>query len=174
MVVLGIDIVKKLGLIENLSEKELNNPEGAGFDIRVGEVFEIKNYGFLGVKQRKTPNVKTIANHKKDKEYFLKPGEYILVKTMEKINLPENIVALTFPRSTLQRCGVLLLATQTSPGYSGELVFGLKNLGNENFKLELGSRIAHIMFLEVKGKTPKYKGRWQGGRVTTEGEEEQV
>ena len=43
MVVLGIDIVKKLGLIENLSEKELNNPEGAGFDIRVGEVFEIKS-----------------------------------------------------------------------------------------------------------------------------------
>jgi len=172
--ILGIDVVKKLGLIENLSEKELNNPEGAGFDIRVGEVFEIKNYGFLGVKQRKTPNVETIAHHKKDKEYFLKPGEYVLVKTMERVNLPENIVALTFPRSTIQRCGVLLLATQTSPGYSGELVFGLKNLGNENFKLELGSRIANIMFLEVKGKTPRYKGQWQGGRVTTEGEEKQV
>lgn len=172
--VLGIDIVKKLSLIENLCDRELKNPEGAGFDIRVGEVFKTKNYGFLGIEKRKTPNIELIAKHGRDKEYFLKPEEYVLIKTMEKLNLPENVIALTFPRSTLQRCCVLLLATQTSPGYKGELVFGLKNLGEENFKLELGSRIAHVMFFEVKGKTTKYRGHWQGGRVTTEKEEKQT
>lgn len=172
--ILGIDIVKKLGLIENLCERELNNPEGAGFDIRVGEIFKTKNYGFLGLEERKTPDVEIIAKYGKDKEYFLKPEEYVLIKTMEKMNLPENVIALTFPRSTLQRCGVLLLATQTSPGYKGELVFGLKNLGEENFRLELGSRIAHVMFFEVKGKTTKYKGQWQNGRVTIGKIEKQV
>jgi deoxycytidine triphosphate deaminase len=170
--ILGIDIVKNLGLIENLCERELKNPEGAGFDVRVDEVFKIKNYGFLGLEERKTPDIEPVADSK-NKEYYLKPGEYVLIKTMERLNLPENIVALTFPRSTLQRCGILLLATQTSPGYKGELVFGLKNLSEENFKLELGSRIAHVMFFEVKGETSQYKGQWQGGRVSG-GKERQI
>jgi len=172
--IIGTDVVKKLGLIENLSEREEKNPEGAGFDIRIGEVFTTKSYGYLGIEDRKTPDIELIASYDKNKEYYLKPGEYVLVKTMEKLNLPENVVALTFPRSTLQRCGVLLLATQSSPGYSGELVFGLKNLGDKNFKLELGSRIAHVIFFEVKGKTTKYKGQWQGGRVSTNGNEKQI
>ena len=172
--IIGTDIAKELELIENLCDRELENPEGAGFDIRIGEIFKIKNAGFLGVENRKTPDIELIASHEKHKEYFLKPGEYVLIKTMEKLNLPENIVALTFPRSTLHRCGVLLLATQAAPGYKGELIFGLKNLGEENFRLELGTRIAHIMFFEAKGKTTKYKGQWQDGRVTTGKEERQT
>ncbi len=28
-------------LIENLSERELNNPEGSGFDLRVGQVHKM-------------------------------------------------------------------------------------------------------------------------------------
>jgi deoxycytidine triphosphate deaminase len=172
--IIGTDIAKELGLIENLCDRELENPEGAGFDIRIGEIFKMKNAGFLGVENRKTPDIELIASHGKHKEYFLKPEEYVIIKTIEKLNLPENIVALTFPRSTLQRCGVLLLATQSAPGYKGELIFGLKNLGEENFRLELGTRIAHIIFFEVKGKTTKYKGQWQDGRVTTGKEERQT
>ena len=172
--ILGIDIAKNLGLIENLCERELKNPEGAGFDIRVDEIYKNKGFGFLGVEDRKTPNIELVAKHGKEKEYFLKPGEYILVKTMEKLNLPENIAALTFSRSTLHRSGVLLLATQSAPGYKGELIFGLKNLGEENFKIELGSRIAHVMFFEVKGKTKGYRGQWQHGRVATGKEEKQI
>jgi len=171
--ILGIDIARSMGLVENLCDRELNNPEGAGLDIRVGEIFRNKNFGFLGVEDRKTPDIESIAKHGKNKEYFLKPNEYVLIKTMEKLNLPENIAALTFPRSTLQRCGVLLLATQSSPGYKGELIFGLKNLSDENFKLELGARVAHIMFFEVKGKTINYRGQWQDGKVNTKGEEKQ-
>jgi hypothetical protein len=41
--VLGIKkllkLVKEKKLVENLSERELKNPEGAGFDLRVGEIF---------------------------------------------------------------------------------------------------------------------------------------
>lgn len=172
--ILGIDIVKNLGLIENLCERELNNPEGAGFDVRAKEIFRIKSDGFLGTEERKTSESEVIAKYGKDKEYVLKPNEYILIKTIEKVNVPENIVMLTFPRSSLQRCGVLLLATQADPGYSGELIFGLKNLSNNSFRLELGARIAKVLFFEIKGRTTNYRGQWQGGRVSTENIEKQV
>jgi deoxycytidine triphosphate deaminase len=170
--IVGTDVARDF--VENLCERELNNPEGAGFDIRIGKVFRTKGDGFLGVEERKTSESELIAECGKDKEYTLKPNEYVLIKTMEKVNIPENMVMLTFPRSSLHRSGILFLATVADPGYSGKLIFGLKNLGSNGFKLELGARIAHVLFVEVKGKTSKYRGQWQDGRVSTENIEKQV
>jgi deoxycytidine triphosphate deaminase len=176
--ILGIDelikLVKERGLVKNLSERELKNPEGTGFDIRIGEIYRLKDEGFLGIEERRTPDVELIAKYGKDKGYVLKPNEFVLIKTMEKLNVPENLAVLIFPRSTLYRCGVQFLCTKTDPGYFGKLVFGLKNLANKNFKIELGSRIANIVFLEIKGKTVPYRGQWKGGRVTAKKKEKQI
>src|SRR5208282_6037788 len=100
-----------------------------------------------------------IADIKKgDKEVILKPNDFVLVKTMEKVNLPgEKIVVEegkppvlimqdAKPRSTLQRCGIYFMGTKTDPGYSGELTFALKNVGDSPFRLELGARFANIIF----------------------------
>jgi len=165
--------VKEQKLVENLCERELTNPEGAGFDLRVGEVFLIdKGEAFLGETQRFTPEVKSIASSGKEKEVTLAPGDYVLVKTMEKINLPSDIAAIFRPRSTLQRCGVALFTATASPGYSGELTFGMKNVGNNSFRLELGARIAHIIFFNTTENQSDYRGQWQNGRVSTQGTKE--
>jgi len=163
-------------LVENLSERELKNPEGAGFDIRIGELYEMKGRGFLGVEERETPKIKLVAKYdgKRCKKVFLKPRTYYLMKTIEKLNLPENLLALFTPRSTLYRSGVYIFGGQTAPGYQGELTTGIYNFRNEKFELEMGSRVMHIMFFEVKGKTNLYRGQWQGGRVTTKKKEKQV
>ncbi len=167
-------LVKEEKLVENLCERELKDPEGAGFDIRVGNIYKINSCGYLGVEERDTSNTELIAEYGKQKEYILKPNEYVLIKTMEKVNLPKNLVMLTFPRSSLHRCGVFLIATQTAPGYKGGLIFGLKNICDKEFRLELGARVAHIMFFEVKGKGNLYRGQWQGGRISTESLEKQI
>ena len=36
-----LKLVKEIKLVEDLAERELTNPEGAGFDLRLGEVHEI-------------------------------------------------------------------------------------------------------------------------------------
>ena len=41
-----LELVKEKKLVENLSERELKNPEGAGFDIRIGELYKVKGKGF--------------------------------------------------------------------------------------------------------------------------------
>ena len=51
---------------------------------------------------------------------------------------------------------------------------GIYNFSQENFELELGSRVIHIMFFEIKGKANLYRGQWQGGRVSSEEKEKQV
>ncbi len=70
--------------------------------------------------------------------------------------------------------GIFLRTSQVTPGYKGELVFGMKNAGNVNVKIELGARIVHIMFSEVQGRTNLYRGQWQGGRVSTDKKEIQI
>lgn len=171
-----LELVKKRKLVENLSERELKNPEGAGFDLRIGELYEVKGKGFLGIEERETPKVKLIAKYGKEKgkKIFLKPRTYYLMKTIEKLNLPENLLVLFTPRSTLYRSGIYIFGGQTAPGYKGELTTGIYNFRDEKFGLELGARVLHIMFFEIKGKTNLYRGQWQGGRVTTNKKEKQV
>ena len=178
--ILGVDkllkLVEEKKLVENLSERELNNPEGAGFDLRIGELYRIKGKGFLGVEERKTPEIELVAklDPKKRKEVVLEPKTYYLMKTVEKLNMPNNLLAIFTPRSTLFRSGLYIFGGQTSPGYSGGLTTGIYNFGEQEFELELGARVFHIMFFEIKGKTNLYRGQWQGGRVTTKRKETQV
>lgn len=177
---LGVDEllkrVKEKKLVENLCDRELNNPEGAGFDLRLGEVFKIEGDGFLGVEERKTCDIESVAKYEEGKanRVTLKPGDFYLVKTIEKVNLPEDLIGFFKPRTTMQRMGIFLRSSQVSPGYQGELTFAVKNLGPSKVTIELGARIVHVMFAEVKGKSNLYRGQWQGGRVTTKKREKQV
>jgi len=171
-----LKLVKTIALIENLSDRELENPEGAGVDVRFGEVYKINGKGFLGLEERKTPEAKLIDSYKKGvtAKLTLKTGDYFLVKTIEKFNMPSNLVGHVYPRSTLFRSGLLLLVTQISPGYSGNLVFGLANIGPSTVTIELGSRIAQVQFATIDGGGTKYRGQWTGGRVATGEKEKQV
>ena len=169
-------LIQEVKLVEGLGRRDLENPEGAGLDLRLGELFRIKGETFLGVETRNTVDHQSVAKFDpgKSSSFTIKPGEFYLMQTVEKVNLPENVLAIPYTRSTLLRSGVWLLLTQVAPGYKGVLTFGLKNMGNSNFKVELGARVAHIIFYEIAGKGTAYRGQWQGGRVTTEKEEKQV
>src|SRR5206468_7102878 len=89
-----LQLVKTKKLVEGLSERELTNPEGTGFDLRLGEVFKISGNAFLGETERKTPDIESVAKYQKRKaksvkrKVIIKPGDFYLVKTIEKINLP--------------------------------------------------------------------------------------
>ena len=171
-----LKLVKEKKLVENLSERELKTPEGAGFDIRIGELYKTKGKGFLGIEERETPEIKLVAkyNKRQSTKVILQPQTYYLMKTVEKLNLSENLLALFTPRSTLYRSGVYIFGGQTAPGYQGELTTGIYNFRDEEFELEMGARVIHIMFFEVKGKSNLYQGQWQGGRVTTKRKEKQI
>lgn len=201
-----LKFVKTKKLVENLSERELTNPEGAGFDLRLGEVYKISGKAFLGVTERHTPAISLVAKYEeagrhpgvvkttigsKGKEdsiaslkqssrmtvannIVIKPGDFYLIKTIETVNMPENLTASITPRSTTYRSGLFIRTGNVPPGYSGGLNFGLKNEGPVPVTIELGARIVHIQFHEVKGGGSMYRGQWQGGRVTTTKKEKQV
>jgi len=191
--ILGIkklhELVDEIKLVENLCDREQNNPEGAGFDLRMAEVYSVEGDGFLGVEERDTPKVTLIAKNdetkmnsssaeasadKGENSFVFEPGKYYLIKTMESVNLPTTVTGIIFPRTTLFRSGLGLFNGVVQPGYSGELTFGICNLGQSNIRVSFGARVVHITFHEVLGEGNQYRGQWQGGRVATDGQEVQV
>ena len=171
-----LKLVKTKKLVENLSERELTNPEGTGFDLRLGEVFKISGAAFLGETHRQTPDIKSVKiyDEKKPSSIKIKPGDFFLVKTIEKINLPLDLSAVIIPRTTTFRSGLFIRTGPIQPGYSGELTFGLKNEGPVTVEIEMGARFVHLIFHEIKGTGSKYRGQWQGGRVSATKREKQV
>lgn len=190
-----LQLVKTKKLVEGLSERELTNPEGAGFDLRLGEVYKISGDAFLGETHRKTAEIELIASYQKTNQLHvggdsrlkereakthpinsvtIKPGDFFLVKTVESVNMPENLTAGITPRSTTYRSGLMIRTGNVPPGYCGGLIFGLKNEGSVTVEIEMGARFVHIQFSEVKGGGNPYRGQWQGGRVTAGRREKQV
>jgi len=171
-----LKLVKTKKLVEGLSERELINPEGAGFDLRLGEAYKIAGSAFLGEIHRKTAEIELVKkyDHKKTHSLKIKPGEFYLVKTIESVNMPANLTASVAPRSTTYRSGLFLRTGNVPPGYCGGLIFGLKNEGPVTVEIEMGARFVHIQFAEVKGGGSMYRGQWQGGRVTVRKKEKQV
>ena len=178
--ILGVDklleLVKTKNLVENLSERELTNPEGAGFDLRLGEIYELEGRSFLGVEDRKTPEVRSVAKYDPEKgsSFIFKPGCFHLIKTVEKVNTPQDLLILFTPRTTIFRSGMMIFTATCSPGYCGELTFAITNIGPCEVEIELGARVVHAMFFQIEGETNLYRGQWQGGRVTTGDKEKQV
>lgn len=171
-----LKLVKEQKLVENLSERELTNPEGAGFDLRLGEVYRIKGEAFLGEIERKTPEIELVEKYAEGerRSVTLKPGDFYLFKTIESFNTPQDITINFKPRTTTFRSGLFLRTGNVAPGYKGPVTFGIKNEGPCKVTIELGARFCHAQFDQVKGGGNLYRGQWQGGRVTTKKKEVQV
>ena len=172
-----LQLVKKIKLVENLDQRELTTPEGAGFDIRLGEVHKLDGgTAYLGITHRETPKIKTVAKYdeKKVTSITIKPDQFYLLSSIEVFNIPLDLTVNFKPRTTLFRSGLFLRTGNVAPGYNGKVTFAVKNEGPISVTIELGCRFAHAQFYEVKGGGTQYKGQWQGGRVMTGKREKQI
>lgn len=189
MPVLGLNEIHKRikedFLVEDLGDRELNNPEGVGVDLRLGALHKIvaggayiEADGKSGLGKRKGVKTELIAEFKPDQdsqdEVIIKGGDYFLVTTYETLNIPDDLMPMVYPRSSLFRAGLLQLNTKTDPGYKGKLTMGLTNLSKFDVRLQMGARICNLVFFKIEGKTIKYRGQHQGGRVSPHQEEQQV
>ncbi len=169
-------LIKEQGLVEDISERELNNPESVVIDLRLNKLYRLEGKAFLGVAERETPKAEAVARYDPNwrSSYVIKPGEYLIAETIEKVNIPKDIFVVLKPRTTLHRMGIMLRGSIIDPGYSGILHPALFNAGSVEVEIEMGARFCQLFFMAVEGNSTLYRGQWQGGRVTTEKREEQV
>ena len=95
----------------------------------------------------------------KKQPYCLEKGEFILARTLEKIELSTShgqpyLAARIEGKSSIARCGLLVhfTAPTVHPGFSGSLTLEMTNLGPAAISLVPEMYIAQLIVEEVKGE----------------------
>ncbi len=94
----------------------------------------------------------------------LVPGTYIITYN-EIVHLPNNIMALAQPRSSLLRCGVTVHTAVWDAGYSGRSQSLMVVYNPRGFRLQRNARLTQLVFFELSGETEGYQGAYQGENI---------
>ncbi len=90
----------------------------------------------------------------------LVPGIYIITYN-EIVHLPNNLMALARPRSSLLRCGVTVSTAVWDAGYNGRSQSLLVVYHPQGFRLQKNAAITQLVFFHLTGETEGYRGTYQ-------------
>ena len=137
-----------------------------GFDLTAQEVFEFTEAGSVDFsnKERVVPPCTSIVPQKINPGdnfgwWRLSQGTY-KVRTNEIVNLPNDLTACAFPRSSLLRVGAFVQNGVWDAGFCGRSEFVLVVGNPEGLKLKQNARIIQLIFFPVS-ETEGYKGIYQ-------------
>jgi dCTP deaminase len=99
-------------------------------------------------------------------EYVLHPGDFVLGTTVERVEIPPDLIAHVEGRSSLGRLAVVVHATAglCDPGYRGQITLELSNLGRAPVALTPGMRISQLTFTELSSPAERPYGSGRGSK----------
>ena len=137
-----------------------------GFDLSIAEVGEFLNGGAIGRSNasRSLPDVRTLPF---DESGWLElpPGPYQIIFN-EIVDLPNTIMALGRPRSSLCRVGATLATAVWDAGYRGRST-ALLVVGNPaGIRIERAARLLQLVFFTLDAPTTRgYDGAYQDENI---------
>ena len=110
-------------------------------------VFRNSRYPFIDVRADQ-PVLTELVEIGGDEPCSLHPGEFVLGSTLERVELPNDLVARLEGKSSLGRLGLLIHSTAgyVDPGWEGNLTLELSNVANLPITLYDGMKIGQISF----------------------------
>ncbi|RJQ33963.1 dCTP deaminase [Candidatus Parcubacteria bacterium] len=153
-------------------------------DLRLGFTFLIPKAWRMTDRGREALALDPLRDH--GPEYFdvieleqgqsfdLLPEEYVLVSTFENIKVPTDLMAILYPRSSVNRKGLSVdLTGIIDSGYEGPLTLPIRNnTRSQVIQLHPGERFCQVVFEELKHDTQPRKSRWHLKDVVEKGAKE--
>jgi dUTP pyrophosphatase len=137
-----------------------------GFDLSVAQVSELTGPGALGRTnaERVVPEARPLA-FDADGWLELTPGMYQVLFN-EIVALPNDLMALGRPRSSLCRCGATLGTAVWDAGYTGRSTSLLVVTNPAGLRLARDARVLQLVFFTLDAPTAAgYSGVYQGENV---------
>lgn len=173
-------ILTKKDICERIAEKEIGfTPNLDSFqlqdhavDLRLGFSFLIPKIWHLTARGRESLDILNFDKVNADYfevveleqgQYFdLLPNEYVLVSTLESIRVPNNLMAVLYPRSSTNRKGLSLdLTGIIDSGYEGQLTLPIRNNTHSQIvRLYPGERLCQIVFEELTEPVAPRKSKY--------------
>lgn len=106
-----------------------------------------------------------------DDDVLLMPGAFALGSTIERVRVPNDLVARVEGRSSLGRLGLMVHVTAgfVDPGFDGQITLELKNISNRPIRLGAGSYVTQVVFEQLRtpcarpyghpSRSSKYQGQ---------------
>lgn len=103
-----------------------------------------------------------IVELEKGQFFDLLPGEHILVSSLETIKLPDDLMAVMYPRSSTNRKGITVDQTGIiDSGYEGQLVIPVSNnTRSQTVRLYPGERFCQVVLQRLNAKVEARKSRY--------------
>jgi dCTP deaminase len=133
-------------------------------------VFANSRYPYIDVK-REMRDLTELVEVAEGEPFILHPGEFVLGSTLERVAIPDDMVARLEGKSSLGRLGLLIHSTAgyVDPGWDGYLTLELSNVANLPITVYPGMKIGQISFFRLttaaqapygsKGTRSKYQGQ---------------
>jgi dCTP deaminase len=145
----------------------------SSIDVRVDSrfrVFHNSRYPYIDVRQP-MDDLTELVEKPGEEPFILHPGEFVLGQTLERVTLPDDLVARLEGKSSLGRLGLLIHSTAgfVDSGFSGNLTLELSNVANLPITIYYGMPIGQISFMRMDApvehpygsgeKASKYQGQ---------------
>ncbi len=157
--------IKKNSLIQDYPHLE-TQIQPQGFDLTAGEIHRYNGTGKLDFSnsEREIPESTAIEPEKKDPGddygwWSLDPGVYKVVMN-EKVDIPNDIMGIAFPRSSLLRMGATIENAVWDSGYTGRGEFMLDVQNPEGIEIKENARLNQIVFIRMEETEQGYSGRF--------------
>jgi dCTP deaminase len=125
----------------------------ASVDVLLGHTFRVfHNHRAAAIDLRDPPTRLTEQVEVSDGEAFvIHPGEFVLGRTLEWVELPDDVVSRIEGKSSVGRLGLIVHATAgfIDPGFQGSLTLEITNLTRIPIKLYPGLPIAQLSFMAL-------------------------
>ena len=143
-----------------------------GFSFLIPKAWELTNEGRVAVKTdhldlNHKSQRHTLVELEEGQFFDILPGEYVAVTTLEKIKLPDNLMAILYPRSSVNRRGLSIdLTCVVDAGYEGNLLIPVRNnTQSQVIRMYPGERICQVVFEEIHDRVDVKQSRWQNSDV---------
>ncbi len=125
----------------------------SSIDVRISNLFRVfRNHtaGVIDVKQDLTA-LTELVEIDGDEAFMLHPGEFVLGSTLERIAVPDDLVARIEGKSSLGRLGLLIHSTAgfIDAGFDGHITLELANVASLPITLYPGMKIGQVSFVQM-------------------------
>lgn len=160
-------LIKTSQLIEGYIDLE-KQLQPSGFDLSIGEVHAYASGGSADFSNRERRIASTTPLQPDgDSWYELPQGCYLIVYN-ELVNMPFNLVAFAWTRSTLLRNGAVVETAVWDPGYKGRSSSLLVVHNPRGIRLKRNTRVAQLIFFGTDEVEKGYSGIYQHERTKEE------
>jgi dCTP deaminase len=146
---------------------EPSNVQPSSVDVRVDRQFRVfhnARYPYIDVRQP-MDDLTELVEVSGEEPFILHPGEFVLGQTLERVTLPDDLVARLEGKSSLGRLGLLIHSTAgfVDSGFSGNLTLELSNVANLPITIYHGMPIGQISFMRMDGPVERPYGTGEAG-----------